>query len=175
MIWYDTFMVKLNKWWFDCLEQSIWDWTHGGGYSHTWAWWGGSAEVTSICLDLLSDWTLAWMWCVRQLVMQWYKAKQLCSVKTRTHAWNATFEHRVFCVFHINHDNTSFYMYKYHLHNQCKLLKTYRWLSMMVCNDWKQPHSQKKYYYYRYNGSYLKTVRAIAEIWNSILCFYDGS
>ncbi len=28
---------------------------------------------------------------------------------------------------------------------------------------------------YSYIGSYLKAVRAIAEIWNSILCFYSGS
>ncbi len=32
-------------------------------------------------------------------------------------------------------------------------------------------HSQKKSYYYSYIGSYLKAVRAIAEIWKSILCF----
>ncbi len=32
-------------------------------------------------------------------------------------------------------------------------------------------HSQKKLYYYSYIGSYLKAVRAIAEIWNSMLCF----
>ncbi len=38
------------------------------------------------------------------------------------------------------------------------------------------PHLQKKYYYYSYIGSYLKAVRAKAEIWNSILFFfYSGS
>ncbi len=36
-------------------------------------------------------------------------------------------------------------------------------------------HSQKKEYYYSYIGNYLKAVRAITEIWNSILCFYRGS
>ncbi len=29
--------------------------------------------------------------------------------------------------------------------------------------------------YYSYIGSYLKAVKAIAEIWNSILCFYSSS
>ncbi len=36
-------------------------------------------------------------------------------------------------------------------------------------------HSQKKYYYYySYIGGYLKAVRVIAEIWDSILCFYSS-
>ncbi len=30
-------------------------------------------------------------------------------------------------------------------------------------------------YYYSHIGSYLKAVRAIAEIWNSMLSFYSGS
>ncbi len=34
-------------------------------------------------------------------------------------------------------------------------------------------HSQKKQYYYIYIVSYLKAVRAIAEIWNSILYYYS--
>ncbi len=34
-------------------------------------------------------------------------------------------------------------------------------------------HSQKIEYYYSYIGSYLKAVRAIAEIWNNILYFYS--
>ncbi len=33
----------------------------------------------------------------------------------------------------------------------------------------------EKLYYYSYIGSYLKAIRAIVEIWNSILCFYNGS
>ncbi len=36
-------------------------------------------------------------------------------------------------------------------------------------------HSQKKQNYYSYIGSYLKAIRAIAAIWNSILCLYSGS
>ncbi len=36
-------------------------------------------------------------------------------------------------------------------------------------------HSQKKWHYYSYIGSYLKPVRVIAGIWNSILCFYNSS
>ncbi len=39
---------------------------------------------------------------------------------------------------------------------------------------WLQPHSQNKWYYDSYIGSYLKAVRVIAKIWNSILCFYSS-